>query len=106
MATDSVIIWKMVCHFFSVVLDGILFILTGNDDVHKRLNEFEIQPDPTTDHIASCPLASKKFMFTFFLALYNGSQVSIVALWATCLLFEHIIVWFLARLYKVQVELL
>ena len=24
-------------------------------------------------------------MFTFFLALYNGSQVSIVALWATCL---------------------
>ena len=24
-------------------------------------------------------------MFPFFLALYNGSQVSIVALWATCL---------------------
>ena len=23
-------------------------------------------------------------MFPFFLALYNGSQVSIVALWATC----------------------
>ena len=23
-------------------------------------------------------------MFSFFLALYNGSQVSIVALWATC----------------------
>ena len=26
-------------------------------------------------------------MFPFFLALYNGSQVSIVALWATCLFF-------------------
>ena len=25
-------------------------------------------------------------MVPFFLALYNGSQVSIVALWATCLL--------------------
>ena len=38
-----------------VVLDGILFILTGNDEIHKSLDEFEIQPDPTTDHRASCP---------------------------------------------------
>ena len=36
------------------------------------------------DHRGSCP-ASEKLMFPFFLALYNGSQVSIVALWATCL---------------------
>ena len=75
-------------HFFSVVLDGILFILTGNDDIHKSLDEFEIRPDLTTDHRASCPLASEKLMFPFFLALYNGSQVSIDALWATCLIFE------------------
>ena len=34
MATDSVIIRKTVLSFFSVVLDGILFILTGNDDIH------------------------------------------------------------------------
>ena len=34
MATDSVIIKKWCCLFFSVVLDGILFILTGNDDIH------------------------------------------------------------------------
>ena len=27
-------------------------------------------------------------MFPFFLALYNGSQVSIVALWATCYVYE------------------
>ena len=27
-------------------------------------------------------------MFPFFLALYNGSQVSIVALWATCFYFD------------------
>ena len=38
MATYSVII----CHFFSVVLDEILFILTVNDDIHESLDEFEI----------------------------------------------------------------
>ena len=46
---------KRCCHFFSVVLDGILFIFTGNDDIYKSLNEFEIWPDPTTDHRVSCP---------------------------------------------------
>ena len=46
---------KWCCHFFSVVLDGSLFILTGNDDIHKSLDEFEIRPDPTTDHRVSCP---------------------------------------------------
>ena len=54
-ATDSVIIQKTVLPLFSVVLDGILFILTGNDDIHKSLDEFEIWPDPTMDHRASCP---------------------------------------------------
>ena len=68
-----------------VVLDGSLFILTSNDDIHKSLDEFEIQPDLTTDHRDSCPEASEKLMYPFFLALYNRSQVSIVALWATCL---------------------
>ena len=88
MATDSVIIWKtMLLHVLcSIVLDGILFILTGNDGIlHKSLDEFEIWPDPTMDHRGSCPKASEKLMFPFFLALYDGSQVSIVALWATCL---------------------
>ena len=46
---------KRCCRFFSVVLGAILFILTGNDDIHKRLDEFEIWPDPTTDHRVSCP---------------------------------------------------
>ena len=30
-------------------------MLTGNDDIHKSLDEYEIQPDPTTDHKDSCP---------------------------------------------------
>ena len=34
MATDRVIMEKMVCHFFSAVFYLILFILAGNDDVH------------------------------------------------------------------------
>ena len=53
--------------------------------MHKRLDELEILPDPTTYHRVSCPEASEKLIFPFFLALYSGSQVSIVALWATCL---------------------
>ena len=40
---------------FLFVLDGILFILTGNNNIHKSLDEFEIRPDPTMDHRASCP---------------------------------------------------
>ena len=40
---------KRCLHFFSAVLDQILFILAGNDYiVHVSLDEFEIRPDPTT----------------------------------------------------------
>ena len=39
---------KRCCCFFMVVLDGILFILTGNDTIHKSWGEFEIWPDQTT----------------------------------------------------------
>ena len=33
---------------FLAALDRIQFILTGNDDIHESLNEFEIRPDQTT----------------------------------------------------------
>ena len=39
---------KRCLHFFSAVLDLILFILAGNDNIHKSLDEFEILLDPTT----------------------------------------------------------
>ena len=58
MATDSshrVIMGKGRHHVFSTVFDLILFILAGNDDIHKSLHEFEIRPDPTTDNRVSCP---------------------------------------------------
>ena len=44
MATDRV-----------TVFDRIHFILAGNDDIHKSLNEFEIQQDPTMDYGVGFP---------------------------------------------------
>ena len=42
-------------HIFSTVFDRILFMLAGNKDMHKSLDEFEFRPDPTTDYGVSCP---------------------------------------------------
>ena len=39
---------KRCLHFFSAVIDRILFIFAGNDYIHESLDEFEILPDPTT----------------------------------------------------------
>ena len=35
-------------HFFSAVLNLILFILAGNDNIHESLDEFEIRLDQNT----------------------------------------------------------
>ena len=51
MATDRVTVEKWRHHVFSNVYDRIHFILAGNDDIHKSLNEFEIpRRDPTMDY--------------------------------------------------------
>ena len=42
-------------HVFSNVFDRIHFILAGNNDIHKSLNEFEIRRDPTMDYGVGCP---------------------------------------------------
>ena len=39
---------KQCIHFFSAVLDRILFILASNDNIYKSWDEFEILLDPTT----------------------------------------------------------
>ena len=39
---------KHCIHFFSAVLDLILFILAGNDNIHESLDGFEICLDLTT----------------------------------------------------------
>ena len=46
---------KRCYHIFSKVFDRIHFILAGNDDIHKSLNEFEIWRDPTMDCGVGCP---------------------------------------------------
>ena len=38
-----------------------LFILAGNEDMHKISDKFEFWLDRTTDNGVSCPWASKKF---------------------------------------------
>ena len=42
------IMGKMMSPLFLAVLDRILFIFAGNDNIHESLDEFEIRPDPTT----------------------------------------------------------
>ena len=42
---------KKTVHFFLAVLDQILFIFAGNDNIHKSLAEFEIWPDPTKERL-------------------------------------------------------
>ena len=55
MATDRVTVGKTVLSHFSKVFDRIHFILAGNDDIHKSLNEFDIWRDPTMDCGVGCP---------------------------------------------------
>ena len=60
MATDRAIMEKTVLPLFLGCFYPILFILAGNDDMHESSEEFETQPDQTTDCSVSCPLASEK----------------------------------------------
>ena len=63
--------WERWClHFFSAVYGPIIFILAGNEDMHKSLDEFEFWPDLRTDYGVSCPWAFKKSMSPFFLGCY------------------------------------
>ena len=39
---------KMIYHIFCAIFHMILFILLGNENMHKSLDVFEILPDPTT----------------------------------------------------------
>ena len=58
MATDSshrAIMEKTVLPLFSAVLHAILFILAGNDDMHRSWEEFTIQPDQIANGGVRCP---------------------------------------------------
>ena len=53
--SHRLIMGKLRHHIFLAVFDRILFIVAGNEDMHKSLDEFEFRPDPTTDYGVSCP---------------------------------------------------
>ena len=55
MAKDRVTEGKRRHHVSSKNFDRIHFILAGNDDILKSLNEFEIWRDPTKDYGVGCP---------------------------------------------------
>ena len=55
MATDSVTVGKTVLSHFLERFDRIHFILAGNDDIYKSLNEFEVWRDPTLDYRVGFP---------------------------------------------------
>ena len=50
---------KTTSSHFSAVFDQILFILAGNEDMHKSLDEFEFRPDQTTELGQIPPLTMK-----------------------------------------------
>ena len=56
---------KQCIHFFLVVLDLILFILAGNDNIHESLDGFEICLDLTTGFHGN--IGSKKLLILLFL---------------------------------------
>ena len=55
LATDKVTVGKTASSRFFERFDRNHFILAGNDDIHKSLNEFEIRRDPTMDYGVGCP---------------------------------------------------
>ena len=48
------IMGKMMSPIFSSLLNRILFMLAGNDNIHQSLDEFEIQSNLIRDHRDNC----------------------------------------------------
>ena len=53
--TDRIMMGKTVSPRFLGFFDPFLFILAGNDDMHKSSEELESWPDWTTNCGVSCP---------------------------------------------------
>ena len=72
----------------SFILDSIILILSGNEDMHQSLDEFKFQPDTTTDSRVICPFASEKLMYNVVNTLAPSFLIGSSS--------------FLARLHEVQ----
>ena len=47
----------------SFIIDSIILILAGNEDIHERLDEIKFWPDTTTNSRVICPCVSEKLMY-------------------------------------------
>ena len=47
----------------SFLIDLIILILAGKEDMHESLDEFKFRPDTTTNTRVICPCTSEKFMY-------------------------------------------
>ena len=56
---------------FPCIFHRFLFILSGNDDIHKSLDEFEILPDPTLTTELPVLERPKNRCCHFFLAVFH-----------------------------------
>ena len=65
---------KTCLHLFSVVFDPILFILAGNEDMHKTSDEFKFWPDRTTHFGVTCPWMTKILHFWTWISLKPVGQ--------------------------------
>ena len=66
-------------HLFSVVFEPILFILAGNEAMHKILGEFDFRPDWTIDHrliMEKWCLQASSFIFDLIFVKLAGNQDS------------------------------
>ena len=62
---------KQCLHFFSAVLDQILFLLAGDDNIHESLEEFEIWLDPITGFHGNRLGYDGKTGVSIFLAVFH-----------------------------------
>ena len=51
------IMGQMVSPDFIVFFGPILLLLSGNENMHASLDDFEFSPDQATDYGVSCPLS-------------------------------------------------
>ena len=67
--------WGKWClHLFSIAFDPILFILAGNEDMHKILDEFELRPDRMGLIMGKCCLHASSFIFYQIIIKVAGNQ--------------------------------
>ena len=77
---------KRCFHFFLVVFDIIILILSGNRNMHESLDEFEFRSDLTNDNRVNCHLECLISFLTFSRLLLIRHFLNLNAM-RTCIIF-------------------